>query len=139
MRASRKGGMAISTPLSLRGFPKGSRGNLNPSVIARLPSKGGVAISTPLSLRGFPKGSRGNPSLLSLRASQQGRRGNLVLRLLRRYAPRNDNGIDCLCEASRREARGNLNPSVIASLPKGGVAIYFSDCFVATPLAMTMG
>ena len=104
-------------------LPQGRHGNLNPSVIARLPE-------------GKPWQSQ---PLCHCEASQQGRRGNLVLRLLRRYAPRNDNGIDCLCEASRREARGNLNPSVIASLPKGGVAIYFSDCFVATPLAMTMG
>jgi hypothetical protein len=41
-----KAGMAISTPLSLRGFLKGSRGNLvfaSAFVIASLP-KGGVAI-----------------------------------------------------------------------------------------------
>jgi len=34
----------------------------------------------------------------------EGRAWQPVLRLLRRYAPRNDNGIDCHCEAFRREA-----------------------------------
>ena len=58
MRASRKGGVAISPFLSLRGFPKESRGNLYTGLLRRFAPRNDNEEN--LSVRGFPMGSRGN-------------------------------------------------------------------------------
>ena len=44
MRASRKGGVAISPFLSLRGFPKGSRGNLYIGLLRRFAARRDNAV-----------------------------------------------------------------------------------------------
>jgi hypothetical protein len=100
--ASRKEAVAISTPLSLRGFPKGSRGNLNPSVIARLPErKPWQSLFNEMYHSPFTKYEIATPERFSVQA-------------------RNDKSIDCFDALLLAKT---INLPVIASPPKAGVAI----------------
>jgi len=146
--------LVIFFPLSLRGFLKGSRGNLSLSVIAS-PPKAGVAISmrlaSPTHSPTLWVGERDCfvATLLAMTVGgviaslSQERRGNLKLDCFVATLLAMTVG-GCHCEASRKRSRGNLlfngiyynpAPKEIATPERLSVQAHNDksvDCFVAS-------